>query len=201
MTNLLEVVNQIRTGGGRIYVEAGEVLVEAPVGVVSPEARAVLVASREVLLGLLAPPGRTSSTPAAPPEPEPEPAFTENLPPYEADARLADARREWWAMVEDEIEARRAAEEPPPPPPPPEIRATITASTSWAEPGGGRSIIPEGTVGRIAIDLGAEIPDLHRREQVSATLAAKAREGEPALPVVLGGSVRVLPFGIVRVGR
>jgi hypothetical protein len=197
--NLLEVVNQIRTGGGRIFVEAGEVLVEAPVGVVSPEARAVLTASRETLLGLLAP-GRTSATPAAPPEPEPELAFTENLPPYEADARLADARREWWAMVEDEIKARRAAEEPPPPPPPPEIRATITSTTEWAEPGGGRSIIPAGTVGRIAIDLG-EIPDLHRREQVSATLAAKAREGEPALPVLLAGSVRVLPASLVRVGR
>ena len=198
--NLLEVVNQIRTGGGRIFVEAGEVLVEAPVGVVSPEARAVLTASRETLLGLLAP-GRTSATPAAPPEPEPELAFAENLPPLEAEARLVDARREWWQMVLDEIEERRAAEEPPPPPPPPEIPATIVSATGWAEPGGDRSIIPAGTVGRIAIDLGGEIPDLHRREQVSATLAAKAREGEPALPVLLAGSVRVLPASLVRVGR
>lgn len=197
--NLLEVVNQIRTGGGRIFVEAGEVLVEAPVGVVSPEARAVLTASRETLLGLLAP-GRTSATPAAPPEPEPE-LIAENLPPCEAEARLVDARREWWAMVTEEIEARRAAEEPPPPPPPPEIPATIVSATGWAEPGGDRSIIPAGTVGRIAIDLGGEIPDLHRREQVSATLAAKAREGEPALPVLLAGSVRVLPASLVRVGR
>jgi hypothetical protein len=197
--NLLEVVNQIRTGGGRIFIEAGEVLIEAPVGVVTPEARAVLVASRETLLALLAPPGRTSATPAAFQEPEPE-LIAESLPPLEAEARLVDARREWWQMVLDEIEERRAAEEPPPPPPPPEIPATITSATEWAEPGGGRSIIPAGTVGRIAIDLG-EIPDLHRREQVSATLAAKAREGEPALPVLLAGSVRVLPASLVRVGR
>ena len=103
-------------------------------------------------------------------------------------------------MVLDEIEERRAAEEPPPPPPPPEIPATITSATEWAEPGGGRSILAAGTVGRIAIDLAAEIPDLHRLEQVSATLAAKARSGEPALPILVAGSVRVLPASCVRVG-
>jgi hypothetical protein len=94
------------------------------------------------------------------------------------------------------------AEEPPPPPPPPPpmIPATITSATEWAEPGGGRSIIPAGTVGRIAIDLKAEIPDLQRREQVASTLSSKARQGEPALPVVLENEVRVLPLGIVRVG-
>jgi hypothetical protein len=195
--NILEAINAIRTGGGRIYIEAGEVLVEAPAGVVKPEALAALVANREVLRSLFASPGRTST---AEPEPEPELAFAENLPPCEAEARLVDARREWWQMVEDEIEARQAAEEPPPPPPPPKIPATITSATEWAEPGGGREIIGAGTVGRIAIDLAAEIPDLHRREQVSATLAAKAREGEPALPVLLAGSVRVLPASLVRVG-
>ena len=51
-----------------------------------------------------------------------------------------------------------------------------------------------------AIDLAAEIPDLHRLEQVSATLAAKARSGEPALPILVAGSVRVLPASCVRVG-
>ncbi len=197
--NLLEAVDAIRTGGGRIYVEAGEVLVEAPVGVITPEARAVLSASREVLRALFATPGRTTTTPAAPaePEPEPEPELSaENLPPAEAEALLVDARREWWAMVLEE------AEEPPspPPPPPPTIPAMITSATEWAEPGGGRSMIPAGTVGRIAIDLKAEIPDLRLREQVASTLATKARNGEPVLPVHLGGSVRVLPAGIVRVG-
>jgi hypothetical protein len=193
--NLLEAVDAIRTGGGRIYVEAGEVLVEAPVGVITPEARAVLSASREVLLALFATPGRTTTIPAAPAEPEPE-LSAENLPPAEAEALLVDARREWWAMVLEE------AEEPPspPPPPPPTIPAMITSATEWAEPGGGRSMIPAGTVGRIAIDLKAEIPDLRLREQVASTLAAKARQGEPALPVLLEGSVRVLPAGIVRVG-
>lgn len=193
--NLLEAVDVIRTGGGRIYVEAGEVLVEAPVGVITPEARAVLSASREVLRALFATPGRTTTTPAAPAEPEPE-LSADNLPPAEAEALLVDARREWWAMVLEE------AEEPPspPPPPPPTIPAMITSATEWAEPGGGRSMIPAGTVGRIAIDLKAEIPDLRLREQVASTLAMKARNGEPALPVHLGGSVRVLPAGIVRVG-
>jgi hypothetical protein len=201
--NLLEVIATIRQGGGRFFVDAGDVLVEAEEGTVSAEARAILSANKATLLSLFATStSATCSTSSSPEDsascsPEPE-LSAENLPPAEAEALLVGAWREWWSMVLEDLASRQEPE--PVRKTYPKVRATTTRATEWCEPGGGRTVIPAGAVGEVAVDLEGLVADLGRRQQIADTLARRNRAGDPALPILLNGEVRILPANIVRIG-
>jgi TubC N-terminal docking domain len=190
---LLDCLSAIRQGGGKVWTDSGTIRFKAPVGIITAEHKAVLVANKAVLVDLLPPaaPNETDTVKVA----VGEQRWFESLPAAEQDWRLRMASGEWWEIVAGHSQACKQSEQKPATPLTP-IR--MKPETRWHDQDGFYDI-PAGAPGWLVGDMD-EIPDAGDRMSITDNLRQKAKAGVPSLAIWLGGIPRVVPQSMVAIG-
>jgi len=102
----LLVINRIRQAGGSIWSENGDLRVEAPVGLLTPEDRSVLAEFKTDLVPLLSHP-----IPVDDPVEREAIVWAEAAPAAEIDQALDQALAEWDLIVEADLQVEEPAAE------------------------------------------------------------------------------------------
>ncbi len=190
--NAIEIVSKIRSAGGSITSDGGEIAVSAPAGAISDEDRIVLAEQRSTLISIL-----------APSDPEREAIRWADTPA--ADGALDQARREWAEIVDGSIfdqigrtiehtfasggiEVSAKFDRAPEP-----ILVETVQDGHWTEPGRGPFVIPAGTEGRLVEDLDQEMAgDPFGRREVQLAVSIDRKRGKDPVAVDIDGLIRVL---------
>jgi hypothetical protein len=81
------------------------------------------------------------------------------------------------------------------------IPVVMLTETEWVEPGGGRLVVPAGSIGRLVDDVGLELAGNPReRDAIIATLKHVRGEGVASVAIWLFGQVRVVERSIIEIG-
>jgi hypothetical protein len=168
----LEVLTKLRTAGGSIVVEGGDLKVSAPLGILDERDRSVLAEHKTRLVELLSPTVSVSQTPATPEK-------------QVSDTDTGDTERDAIRWVEGFN--------------PPEIPIETVEDGSWHEPVRGSFVIPSGARGRLVTDLDRELAnDPYEHREIERTLWREKRAGRNAVVVHLDGRVRIVDRSEIR---
>ncbi len=224
MSNLIEIIASIRSVGGSITSDGGEITISAPAGAISDEDRLVLAENRSTLIAIL-PHGAdhdhgdhgvhdhgdlgVHNHGDLGVDHEREAIRWADTPA--ADGALDQARREWGEIVDDSvfdqierviegtfadggIEVSAKFDRAPEP-----ILVETVHDGYWTQPGRGSFTIPAGTEGRLVSNLDAGLADDPRELwEMQRTVATEKRRGKSPVVVDLDGRVRVLDRSKIR---
>ena len=203
--NAIEIISKVRSAGGTITSDGGEITISAPAGTLSPEDRTALAEHRETLLNIL--PSHDS---------EREAIRWADTPA--ADEALDEARREWAGIADGSAYAQLArtieqtfanhgigieakfSREPEPITVEPILVETVEDG-NWTQPDRGPFTIPAGTEGRLVVDLDTELAgDPGELLEMRRTVKTERKRGGDPVVVDLDGRARVMDRSKIRLG-